>query len=78
MTALTSLLSTFRDTAKSEREKGNYFEKLVKVFLLNEPYYADLYGDKVWLWEEWRREWIKRGHGDPGAGVSEFLCKRGF
>ena len=32
MTALTSLLGTFRDTAKSEREKGNYFEKLVKVF----------------------------------------------
>ncbi len=67
MTALTNLLSTFRDTAKSEREKGNYFEKLVKVFLLNEPYYADLYGDKVWLWEEWRREWLKRGHSDPGA-----------
>ena len=67
MTALASLLRTFRDTAKSEREKGNYFEKLVKVFLLNEPYYADLYGGKVWLWEEWRREWLKRGNGDPGA-----------
>ena len=67
MTALISLLSTFRDTAKSEREKGNYFEKLVKVYLLNEPYYADLYGSKVWLWEEWRREWLKRGNGDPGS-----------
>jgi predicted helicase len=53
--------------AKSEREKGNYFEKLVKVYLKNEPYYADLYGGKVWLWEDWRREWIKRGNADPGA-----------
>jgi predicted helicase len=67
MTTLTDFLETFRDTAKSEREKGNYFEKLVKVYLLNEPYYADLYGGKVWLWEEWRREWLKRGNGDPGA-----------
>ena len=67
MTTLTDFLDTFRDTAKSEREKGNYFEKLVKVYLLNEPYYADLYSGKVWLWEEWRREWLKRGNGDPGA-----------
>ena len=67
MTALASLLQSFRDTAKSEREKGNYFEKLVKVYLRNEPFYLDLYGGKVWLWEEWRGEWQKRGHRDPGA-----------
>lgn len=67
MTTLTSLLKVFRDTAQSEREKGNYFEKLVKVYLLNEPYYLDLYNGNVWLWEGWRREWIKRGNADPGA-----------
>ena len=67
MTALASILQDFRDMAQSEREKGNYFEKLVKVYLKNEPFYVDLYGGKVWLWEDWRREWIKRGHKDPGA-----------
>jgi predicted helicase len=53
--------------AQSEREKGNYFEKLVRVYLKHEPYYADLYGGNVWLWEEWRRQWLKRGNADPGA-----------
>lgn len=61
MNSLASILQTFRDMAQSEREKGNYFERLVKVYLQNEPYYADLYGGKVWLWEEWRREWATRG-----------------
>jgi len=67
MTALAALLERFRKTAQSEREKGDYFERLVKIYLQNEPYYADLYAGKVWLWEDWRREWISRGHSDPGA-----------
>jgi predicted helicase len=67
MTALASTLQTFRNMAQSEREKGNYFERLVKVYLLHEPLYADLYGGKVWLWGDWRKEWCKRGNADPGA-----------
>ncbi len=67
MTALSKLLATFRQTAASEREKGIYFERLVKTFLQNEPYYADLYAGQVWLWEEWRAEAAKRGLGDVGA-----------
>ena len=67
MSALADLLKTFRDTARSQREKGTYFEQLVKVYLKNEPFYADLFAGKVWLWEEWRREWMKNGHRDPGA-----------
>ena len=47
MSVLNELLATFRQTAESEREKGNYFEQLVKAYLQNEPYYADLYGGKV-------------------------------
>ena len=47
MTALSKLLATFRQTAASEREKGIYFERLVKTFLQNEPYYADLYAGQV-------------------------------
>ena len=67
MTALAKLLNTFRDAAHTEREKGNYFEKLVKVYLQYEPYFQDLYSGKVWLWEAWRGEWVKRGNRDPGA-----------
>lgn len=67
MSALSAILETFRNAAATEREKGTYFEKLVKVYLNQEPYYADLYAGKVWLWEEWRAEWIRRGNSDPGA-----------
>lgn len=52
MSALANLLDTFRATAHSEREKGTYFERLVKAYLQNEPHYRDLYAGKVWLWEE--------------------------
>ncbi|HEX7340207.1 MAG TPA: type ISP restriction/modification enzyme [Rhodanobacteraceae bacterium] len=71
MTALQNLLDTFRATAHTEREKGTYFERLVKTYLLNEPYYRDLYVGKVWLWEAWRSEAAKRGMGDvgPDAGI---------
>ena len=67
MTSLTTLLDSFRRSAASEREKGSYFERLVKVYLLTEPYYADLYGGQVWLWEEWRAQAALRGLGDVGA-----------
>lgn len=70
MTALTTLLNTFRTTAKTEREKGTYFENLVQIYLRNEPKYQDLY-KTVWLWEEWRTEWVGQGQQDPGkdAGI---------
>ncbi len=64
--ALGELLDSFRNAAVSEREKGTYFERLVRTFLLHEPCYADLYAGKVWLWEDWRREAAHRGLGDVG------------
>jgi len=67
VTPLNTLLDSFRHSAASEREKGNYFERLVKAYLINEPFYADLYGGRVWLWEEWRAQAAKRGLGDIGA-----------
>lgn len=66
MTAITDILDGFRTAAKTEREKGNYFENLAKLYFQNEPKFADLYSN-VWLWEEWRAEWIQAGHTDPGA-----------
>lgn len=71
MSALQELLKTFRDTAKTEREKGTYFERLVKVYLQNEPLYRDMFGGKVYLWEEWRKHWMSLGNADPqsDAGI---------
>lgn len=71
MSALQQLLDTFRDKSKTEREKGTYFEKLVKVYLQNEPCYKDLFNGKVYLWEEWRKHWISLGNPDPqsDAGI---------
>lgn len=52
MTALESLLATFRNAAVSEREKGTYFEELILAYLRNEATYKDLYS-RVWTWAEW-------------------------
>lgn len=65
MSTLLTLLDTFRTTAKTEREKGTYFERLVQIYLRNEPKYQDLY-QQVWLWEEWRADWTAQGNQDPG------------
>jgi predicted helicase len=52
MSALTTLLDTFRNAAVTEREKGTYFEELTVCYLRTEPSYADLY-DGVWTYGEW-------------------------
>ena len=66
MSSLHKLLEELRAGSKSEREKGTYFENLVKIYLRNEPKYQDLYSD-VWLWEGWRAMWVADGHQDPGV-----------
>ena len=45
---LQKILTDFRDASVSEREKGTYFEELIRTYLRHEPTYADLYSD-VWL-----------------------------
>lgn len=67
MSVLQETLNSFRASSQTEREKGAYFENLVKVYLQNEPIYKDLFGGKVFLWEEWRRYWMSLGHHDPQA-----------
>lgn len=66
MTALSDVLDTFRVSSQTEREKGNYFENLCKIYFENEPKYKDLY-EQVWLWEDWRKYWIEQGNSDPGT-----------
>lgn len=75
--ALNELLDSFRAAAKSEREKGTYFEELIVCYLRHEASYRDLY-DRVWTYADWAEE---QGlvRGDAGidlvartAGTGEF------
>lgn len=75
MTALRDVLDSFRASSQSEREKGNYFENLSKIYFENEPKYKDLY-ENVWLWEDWRKYWIEQGNSDPGTDTGIDLVAR--
>lgn len=55
MSALSSLLDTYRSASVTEREKGTYFEELICAYLRNEATYRDLY-DKVWMYGDWAKE----------------------
>ncbi len=54
MSALQDLLDTYRHASASEREKGTYFEDLIRVYLRNEATYRDLYSD-VWTYADWAK-----------------------
>jgi predicted helicase len=51
-TTFDSVLDQLYFSAKTERDKGTKFERLVKRYLELEPKYADQFSD-VWLWTEW-------------------------
>lgn len=52
--ALDRLLATYRDAARTERDKGTYFERLAVAYLLNDPVQAELY-EAVWPYAEWAK-----------------------
>ncbi|PKR56722.1 DEAD/DEAH box helicase [Thalassospira lohafexi] len=62
--ALHSLLSHYRENAKTEREKGTYFENLIKAYLLNDPLQQDQYSD-AWTYADWAEQhgWNARDTG---------------
>ncbi|MGZ8258098.1 MAG: restriction endonuclease, partial [Methylotenera sp.] len=52
MSALHDLLESYRNASKTEREKGTYFELLIKDFLKHDPTYAPNFSD-VLTYAEW-------------------------
>lgn len=54
MSSFFKLIDTFRTTAKTEREKGTYFELLCIKYFKNEPFYADLFAE-VQIYTEWAK-----------------------
>ena len=62
--SLHDLLNRYRQVSKTEREKGKYFEDLIKAFLKNDPVYTDQFSD-VWTYSDWAEayDWDKRDVG---------------
>jgi predicted helicase len=52
MSALQELLTSYRKESKTEREKGTYFELLIRDFFKNDPTYSPNFSD-VWTYAEW-------------------------
>lgn len=73
MTPLKQLLETFRLRARTEREKGTYFEQLIIQYLKNEASYKDLYSN-VCTYAEWAREQGKR---ETDTGIDLVATTRG-
>src|SRR3970040_612567 len=67
MHALQTLLDHYRQTSKTEREKGTYFEELCVQYLRNEPSYQDLYSD-VWTYLDWA-EYVGLDKRDTGIDL---------
>lgn len=66
-TALRELLDKYRATARSEREKGTYFERLVKVWLETAPAQREQFS-RVLTWAEFAREHRQDGR-DTGIDL---------
>ena len=45
------ILEEFRKIFANERDKGTAFEKIVKIYLENEPKYREII-EKVWMWTD--------------------------
>ncbi|WP_298128065.1 type ISP restriction/modification enzyme [Brevundimonas sp.] len=54
MSDFRTLLKSFRDAAKTEREKGSYFERIAVDFIRNDPGMAQEYED-AWLFSDWAK-----------------------
>ena len=68
MTALQTLLATFRNAAVTEREKGTYFEELCIKYLTREATYRDLYS-QVWTYADWVKAYPDLGFNARDTGI---------
>jgi predicted helicase len=63
-TPLQKILAKYRASSQTEREKGSYFEELIRTYFRFEASYADRYSD-VWFYCDWVKE-----IGTPEFGIS--------
>ncbi len=60
-----SILSQYRKSSFSERDKGDRFEKLMQAYLQTDPQYASRFS-KVWMWNEFPG---KKDFGGKDTGI---------
>ncbi|WP_019219389.1 DEAD/DEAH box helicase [Bartonella florencae] len=65
MTTLQSLLQIYRDEARTERDKGTYFERFVLAYLTHDPLQSQCY-EKVQTFKDWAHE---NGHDGRDTGI---------
>lgn len=80
---LQEILNSFRESSRSEREKGDYFERLIKIFLENDDIQKQFYSEVV-SFAEWAKNqgWSKIDTGidlvatlSDGSGYAAIQCK---
>jgi len=75
--SLRQLLSQYRAAAHSEREKGNYFERLAVEFIKNDPGMAQEYAD-AWLFSDWAKAHGVDGRDTGIDAVAQIRGESGF
>ena len=70
MSSLQVALQIIRDEASSTTEQGKAFERLVKVFLENDPTQAQQYS-KVWHYADWAKEHTEYLSTDTGIDLAQ-------
>jgi len=64
-TGIYAVLGQFREEARSNRDLGDRFERLICAYLRLDPIYAERFSN-VWMWNEWPR---KGNVGDVGIDI---------
>jgi predicted helicase len=54
--SIQDLLNELTEAARTNRDKGTLFERLIANYLVTDPQYSDRLSD-VWLWAEWPERW---------------------
>jgi predicted helicase len=62
---LNTILDQFHHDARSNRDLGDRFERLIQQFFRVDPLYAALFSE-VWMWNEWP---LKGQVGDVGIDL---------
>ena len=63
--SLHTILAQFREDARSNRDLGDRFERLIARYLELDPIHAERFS-RVWMWNEWPR---KGNVGDVGIDL---------
>ncbi|MDB5578834.1 MAG: damage-inducible protein [Bradyrhizobium sp.] len=75
--SLRQLLTQYRAAAHSEREKGNYFERLAVEFIKNDAGMAQEYAD-AWLFSDWAKAHGVDGRDTGIDAVAQIRGESGF